>query len=190
MKKQSEINKNLLCAENNVNSLNYENLAMTILSKKTEGTNFSAITTDIKSSNISAIVTLNVAYILKKHNKNVLVINLDTQSQAINNLLVASNDNEKIVNYKEIDVLLPNTADLFCGMTLDDLKNKFSEYDFVIFCVPSPKYSTNYLALPKSVDFYILINRFFSSYFAANKCLDLLDTAEQNIVGSVYIKIK
>ena len=190
MFKQNGINKSLLSAENIVNSSNYENFAMQLLNRKDKGTNVIAVTCDIKTSDITAIVCLNVGFNLKKHGNNVLVINMDTQNIAFNDLLESQSNDDRVVNYEDIDVLLPQSTDFTQNLSLEDFKNKYSEYDFVILCVPSPQYESNYLAVPKNTDFYLLITKFFSSYFAANKCIDLIEAIDSKVLGSVYIKLK
>ena len=62
MLKQNGINKSLLSTENIVNSSNYENFAMQLLNRKDKGTNVIALTCDIKTSDITAIVCLNVGF--------------------------------------------------------------------------------------------------------------------------------
>ncbi len=190
MKKQNSINKNLLSAENIKNTFAYENFAMQLLNRKESGTNVFAITGDTKSSDIITIVSLNIGYNLKQHNNKVLVINLDINNLAINDLLLQQNNDENVISYGDIDVLLPTSIDLFYTMTDKDIKDKYSDYDYVIFIVPSPKYFSNYLAIPKNVEFYILVSKFLSSFYAVNKCVNLLESIESKVIGSVYIKLK
>ncbi len=190
MFKQNGINKSLLSTENIVNSSDYENFAMQLLNRKNKGTNVIALTCDIKTSDITAIVCLNVGFNLKKHGNNVLVINMDTHNIAFNDLLESQSNDDRVVSYGDIDVLLPQSTDFTQNLSLEDFKSKYSQYDFVILCVPSPKYESNYLAVPKNTDFYLFFTKFFSSYFAVNKCIDLIEAIDSKVLGSVYIKLK
>lgn len=190
MKKQYSINKSLLCAQDESISSNYDNFAMQILSASENGTNILAITSDTNSFALVDIVCLNLAFNLQKHNKKVLIINLNTQSNALNTLLDKQNDNETILNYADTDILLPISTDFIREMTNEQLKEKYSDYDFVILCVPSPKKMANYLAVPKNTNYYLLVSKFISSFYAVNKCIHLIEKAESNVLGSAYIKLK
>ena len=75
---------------------------MQLLNRKDKGTNVIAVTCDIKTSDITAIVCLNVGFNLKKHGNNVLVINMDTQNIAFNDLLESQSNDDRVVNYEEI----------------------------------------------------------------------------------------
>ncbi len=106
MEKQYIINKNLLCTENESISSNYDNFAMQVLSRSENGTNIIAITCDTNKFALVDIVSLNLACNLQKHSKKALVINLNPQSNALNTLLDKQNDNDIIINYSDIDVIL------------------------------------------------------------------------------------
>lgn len=190
MEKQYTINKKLLCTENESISSNYDNFAMQVLSRSENGTNIIAITCDTNKFALVDIVSLNLACNLQKHSKKALVINLNPQSNALNTLLDKQNDNEVIVNYSDIDVLLPVSTDFISEMTTEQLKEKYAAYDFIILSVPSPKKMSNYLAVPKNTNYYLLVSKFISSFYAANKCIQLIDKAESNVIGSAYIKLK
>lgn len=188
--KTSVINKKLLCTDNQVNIAKYEDFAMKILNKSEKGTNVFAITCDKNNFNLIPTATINVAYNLALHNKKVLVINCDTQNLAFNNLLATSNNNDIVVNYSNFDIILPVNTDFMNNLTLDELKEKYPNYDYIILCVPSPKCSLNYLAVPQGTPFYMLVIKFISSFYAINKCIGLLNNAELSVIGSVYVKLK
>lgn len=188
--KVNNINKKFLCAEYSENVARYEDFAMKILNKSESTNNIFALTCDKGNFNVIQIVTLNVAHNLSLHNKKVLVINFDTQNTALNKLLDVQNNNEEIIKYNNIDIVLLENTDTMYKTTLDDLKTKYSGYDFIILCVPSPKKSLNYLTVPKNTNFYMLICKFISSFYAINKCIEMLSSADLNVVGSVYVKLK
>lgn len=190
MEKQYTINKNLLCTENEDISSNYDNFTMQVLSRSENGTNIIAITCDTNKFALVDIVSLNLASNLQKHSKKALVINLNPQSNALNTLIDKQNDNEVIANYAGIDVLLPVSIDFIREMTNEQLKEKYADYDFVILSVPSPKKMANYLAVPKNTNYYLLVSKFISSFYAVNKCIQLIDNAESHVLGSAYLKLK
>ncbi len=189
MNKQKNINKKLLCAEDLSNTENYENFTMNILKTNTEDINVIAITSDNNTINTISTVCLNVGYNLSLHSKKVLVINLDVFNPALNDLLCKENDDERIVNYGNIDLILPKSTDLIGNLSLEELKNKYNDYDFIIICVPSPKKLPAYLAVCDGVDYYLLVNKFISSFYSANKCIKLIEATGAKVVGSVYIKL-
>lgn len=190
MEKNNMINKSVLCAENTENCSNYENFTMQILSRSSKETNVLAITTDTNKIDLISIVGLNVGYNLACHNKKVLLINLDTTNSVLNDLFLKQNDNDNIISYGKIDIILPESTDFVGNMDLNDLKTKCSDYDFVILCVPSPKYFCNYLAVPEQTEYYLLVSRYISSFYSLNKCINKIVSAKSIVVGGVYTKFK
>lgn len=189
MKKQKPIIKSLLCEENPINSVNYENFAMQLMSKHSDKTNIIALTCDTDSINSVSVVALNVAYNLTMHDRKVLIINCDTFGLAFNDLFGAQNDNDNIINYGKVDIILPKNTDFVGNMTAEEMTDKYSDYDYVLLVVPSPIRSVNYLAVQKNTNYYLLITQVFSSFYKANKCIEMITAAESKVMGSVYIKI-
>lgn len=184
------IDKIALCAENSENSLQYENLAMQILSKSTNKTNVFAITSDSNKRNALSTIGLNIGYNLAYHGKKVLLINMDIANMALNNLLGSQNDNETKIEYGKIDIILPTSIDFIGNLDMQGLKDKYSDYNFVILVVPSPKYSCNYLAVPQQTEYYLVVTKYSSSFYSLNSCIKKITAANSVVCAGVYLRFK
>lgn len=185
---KNKINKNYLCTENAQNSIYYDDFVMKIINKSNENTNFVALTCDTNKMHLIDTVAINVGYLLTCHKKRVLLVNMDVDNDSLSDFLGSEQD--KVFAYNNIDIILPKTIDYVGNKNIDDFKNEYKDYDFVIFIVPSPKHSSNYLALPKEVNYYFLVCKYLSSYYSVNKCIKKIEDANSSVLGSVYLKIK
>lgn len=188
--KNKAINKTLLTAYNPVLKNDYYNFSMQILNCcKQDVCNIFAISSDTNKLNTRDIVCLNVCSDLASKGKKVLLINLGYQDSKMQELFEGETKLNEVIKYDNFDILLNYSNEFKCD-TKEDLVEYFGEYDIVIFSVPPVNKYSQYLALPSQVSYFMLINKFCSSYYALNKCIKILNEKEICVLGSVFVKIK
>lgn len=184
-----DIDKDLLCATDIKNCEGYENFAMQILNKSANGKMF-AITSDCNKYFARDIVCLNVCHNLANLNKKVLLVDFDVYSCAIANVIGEDKSNEKVLSFDNFDVILAKSNDYFTSFNEEELVKKYAQYDIVIINLPSPKKNSAYLTVPNGVNAFVLATKYFSTYYAVNKCISKLKEVNVNVQGSVFIKLK
>lgn len=187
--KNLKLNKNLLSVQNSDNCAYYENFAVQILNKLNASKLF-AITSDCNKNFTREVVCINVCHNIALHNKKVLLIDLDIFSNIIAEVVGAEKQNDKIVAFDNFDVILASSIDSLVNLSKEQLEEKYVQYDAVILNIPSPKKNNEYLALPEQIDTFILVTKYYSSFYAVNSCIKKLKAINVNLLGSVFIKLK
>lgn len=187
--KDLELNKKLLCVEDSENCKYYENFVIQILNKLNTSKLF-AITSDCNKKFTREIVCINACHNLALHDKKVLLIDLDIFSNVIEKVVNAQKQNNTIVKFDNFDVVLASSIDFILNLSKEQLEEKYAQYDVVVFNVPSPKTNNEYLALPSKIATFILLTKYFSNYYSANKIIQKLRKLDVNLLGSVFIRLK